>query len=270
MVSGCIIFKGIRKSFFHWLMAGINVEIFRFYCSSIKGTEVELTGSEAHHLSGVLRLKAGEKVELFDGAGALAEAVVRSAKSRKVVCEIENLQVFERPKTRQIIIASSIAKGERFDWLIGKCTELGVDRIWPVLFERTIKLGKNPRIIERWRNLTISAAKQCGRLFLPVIENPKPVKEVLISLKNDRPKTRVLVGCLDGGAEPLVSKEFTGCDVAGFIGPEGGFTEDEKHFFEDQGAESVRLTDTVLRIETAAVTMAGVLCCQRNADKMQI
>ena len=114
---------------------------------------MELSVAEAHHLAAVLRLQAGDKVELFDGSGTLAVATVTTAKTRKATVQVEQLQVVPKPKDQQIVIAPAVAKGDRFDWLIGKRTELGVDRICPVLFERTVKQPKNPEITQRWQNL---------------------------------------------------------------------------------------------------------------------
>ena len=102
--------------------------LHRFYCDSIDGPRIELEGTEAHHLA-VLRLNAGDKVELFDGLGGLATAVISAIRKNIVTLEIEDVRRSEMPKSRRIIIAVSVPKGERFDWLIEKCTELGVERI---------------------------------------------------------------------------------------------------------------------------------------------
>jgi len=111
----------------------------RFHCDNITEPATELSGSGAHHLSSVLRLGKGQKVELFDGKGTLATAIIEQSTAKKVILTIKKLKVFKQASRPCIIIAASIAKGKRFDWLTGKCTELGVDRIVPVIFERTVK-----------------------------------------------------------------------------------------------------------------------------------
>lgn len=241
------------------------MNLHRFYCNSITEPAVEVVGTEAHHLCSVLRLGVGDKVELFDGAGSLATATISTIKKSIVIVGIEHIQQTEPPKSRRIIIAASIAKGERFDWLIEKCTELGVDRICPVIFGRTVKQPKNPKLVERWGNLAISAAKQCKRLFLPTIDPPVTLPDILQILKKDYPNARILLGMLSPDALPLATLPFGSTDVIALIGPEGGLTEQEESMLKKAGATGVCLTDTVLRVETAAIVFASILTAQRGA-----
>ena len=134
------------------------MQIHRFYCESINQPQTVLTGTEAHHIHSVLRLGSGDIVELFDGHGALAKAAVAELSSKQVMLQIKEVITHPASKRPAIIIAASVAKGERFDYLLAKCTELGVDRIIPVIFERTVKQPKNPKIVDRWHNITIAAA----------------------------------------------------------------------------------------------------------------
>jgi len=240
------------------------MSLHRFYCNPISEPETELAGTEAHHLTSVLRLKAGDKVELFDGAGTVATAVIAEIVKRKVTLRIEDVHRYPPRTTGRIIIAPGIAKGQRFDWLIEKCTELRTDRISPVLFERGVKQASNPKILERWNNLVISAAKQSRRIFLTRIDEPSPLCDVLEMLRREYPRIQFIVGSLTPDASPLTGQLFEQTDVAAFIGPEGGFTEDEAACLKDRGAKFVRLTDTVLRTETAALAFASVLCALRN------
>jgi 16S rRNA (uracil1498-N3)-methyltransferase len=240
------------------------MELNRFYCPLISAPVSELTGPEAHHLTGVLRLGKNDRVELFDGAGKLAAAVVQSTGGDKVTLAVENIEYVQPRQGGRIIIAASIAKAGRFDWLITKCTELGVDRVIPVIFERTVKQPKNSKIVNRWTNLAISAAKQCRRLFLPVIDKPRPLPDALALLKKDYPAARFLFGSPSPDCLPLVNHPFGTDDVIAFIGPEGGLTDEETTFLRNNGAVAVRLTDTVLRIETAAIAFASILAAQRD------
>jgi 16S rRNA (uracil1498-N3)-methyltransferase len=235
----------------------------RFYCPVLKESATELTGGEAHHLFNVCRLNTGDKVELFDGAGALATASIEKASSKSVLLKIVDLEKIEKPVKPEIVIAVSLPKGERFDWLLEKCTELGVDRVTPVIFERTVKQPKNPKAIERWQNIAISAAKQCRRIFLPQIDAPAALSTALSALKKQHNKAEILVGSPDAKSPPLIAEKFGLKDVIAFIGPEGGVTEDENALLEDCGAKSVRLTNTILRVETAALAFAAILTAGR-------
>jgi 16S rRNA (uracil1498-N3)-methyltransferase len=211
-----------------------------------------------------MRFKEGQMVELFDGRGTLAGAKIEKISSGQVTCRIENLQTVEKPAGPRIIIAASIPKADRFDLLIAKCTELGADRITPVLFERCVKQPKNPKAADRWRNITISAAKQCKRLFLPEIDKPLPLTEAISKLAADCPDSHKLIGSLDDNAQPLLEINFESKGVIAFIGPEGGLTDAENELLTAAGAVSVRMTNTVLRVETAAIAFAAILASARD------
>ncbi|MHC4574633.1 MAG: RsmE family RNA methyltransferase, partial [Planctomycetota bacterium] len=204
------------------------MELLRFYCNPIVEPVVELSAWEARHLALVRRLVVGDEIELFDGLGTVAVGVIRTASSRKVTLDVRETRVLPKPKRPEIVIGVSVAKGERFDWVIAKCTELGVERICPILFERTVKQPKNPRINERWNNLTIAAAKQCRRMFLPQIDKPAPLPEAMETLKEDYPKAVFLLGTLSGSAQALTSRRLGRGDVIALVGPEGGLTEQEE------------------------------------------
>jgi 16S rRNA (uracil1498-N3)-methyltransferase len=237
--------------------------IHRFYSALLDSPKIVLEGTEAHHLA-VLRLNAGDKVELFDGQGGLASAVISGIRKNIVTLEVEDVRRSEMPKSRRIIIAVSVPKGERFDWLIEKCTELGVERISPVIFERTVRQPGNPKALDRWVNIAISAAKQCKRLFLPQIDPPMNSQDCLEAIKKDSPNCRIIAGGMSVNCPSLAGQAFGQNDVAALVGPEGGFTENEEVFLKNSGVQFVRLSDTILRTETAAIAFASVLAAQRN------
>jgi 16S rRNA (uracil1498-N3)-methyltransferase len=237
----------------------------RFYCNPIAEPVAELAGPEARHLASVRRLGIGERVELFDGEGKVATAVIKRIERRKVELVVEVVETYETRGTGRIVIAASITKGERFNWLVEKCTELGVDRITPVVFERTVKLG--PQGFERWRRVAISACKQSGRVFLPQIDGPMSVPDAIESLKKDHPKARFIYGSFSADADAVVNEGFGDTDVVGLVGPEGGLTGKEKALLEAADFAGVRLTGPVLRLETAAVALAAVLAVWRDAGK---
>ena len=236
----------------------------RFYCKDLEGPVVEIVGGEAHHIFNVCRLKTGDNVELFDGCGILATALIEKATGKSVSLKIIDLEKTEKASRPEITIAVSLPKGERFDWLVEKCTELGVDRITPVIFERTVKQPKNPKVVERWRNITVAAAKQCRRIFLPRIDMPATLDEVLSAIKRQCDKTEILIGSLEHNRPVLSTHKLSSRSVAAFVGPEGGITEDEEKLLESCGAKFVRLTDTILRVETAAIAFAAILAAGRR------
>lgn len=236
----------------------------RFFCELITEPVTKLPTSEAHHLTCVLRRNVGDHVELFDGKGCAAKAVITTAKKRNVTVTIEHLQQNAPRQNQRIILATSIPKADRFDWLIAKAAELGVDRITPVIFERTVKLPNNPKILTRWHNIAISSAKQCGCIFLPRIDKPTRLTEAIENLKNSYPDGQLLLASPQAQAKSLTQLPKNDLDIITFIGPEGGMADAEKQLLIENNATPVRLTSTILRVETAAIATAAILSTRRD------
>ncbi len=235
----------------------------RFYHKELRKGVIELDDSEAHHLIHVLRLQAGDRVELFDGAGGLAEATVADVGRKTAAVEILNIEHTDPRSTGRVIIATSSAKGQRFDWLTTKCTELGVDELAVILFERTVKQPHGPAGMERYRKLTISAAKQCGRLFLPRLSGPAGLAETVKDLTVRYRQAQMIFGGFGEGSAGIRQCCRADADTIAFVGPEGGMTDAEEHLLTEHGAMPVRINANILRVETAAITFAAILCADR-------
>ncbi len=227
----------------------------RFYCESIEPLSV-LDPVESNHASRVLRLIVGAPVELFDGKGTLGEGVIEQVSRGQVTVKTSRITTQKRDDRPKIILAVSFAKGQRFDWLVEKCTELGADHIAAVQFERTVKLGK-AETLQRLSKITISAAKQSGRLFLPKLTGPKKVNETLSFLQDEYPESTRLYGSPNGHAFAELSRMERPKNSIVFIGPEGGFSDQEIELFDSVGALPVCIHQNILRVETAAVAF----CC---------
>ena len=238
----------------------------RFYCRSIQQGAVELDESESHHLIHVMRLSAGQDVELFDGKGSVCTAVISEITRKTVALAAGEVRTQPGRSTGRVIIATSLAKGQRFDWLISKCTELGTEHIAAVLFDRTVKQAKSRAAVQRYTKLSIAAAKQSHRLFLPKITGPADLQHTLKELKEDYPNARLIFGSLSKCAKPIGELQSDEKDTIAFIGPEGGMTTEEENLLKDHNAQQVKLTDTTLRIETAAITLAAILCTSRKTE----
>jgi 16S rRNA (uracil1498-N3)-methyltransferase len=230
-----------------------------FYCPRIDRGRVVIDGEEAHHLIHVLRVRTGAAVKLFDGKGTVGVGVVSNISKDSVEIAVHSVEIHMPRVTGRVVIAASIAKGERFDWLVSKCVELGVDRICPVLFERTVKQAGG-HSIARYNKLALASAKQCERLFLPQIEVPAKLIDCLSRLSQDYPNARILFGSTDEKAGTIFEETQGLQDYIAFIGPEGGLTADEEQTLLNNEAVGVGLTETVLRIETAAIAFASILC----------
>lgn len=243
--------------------------ISRFFCSEITDRSF-IEGSEAHHLCKVMRLKEGDRVELFDGRGVLAEAAIFKAGRNIVELEVDKVYTSPSRKDCRIVLVVAVAKDHRFDWLIAKATELGVDHICPALYKRSVKQASGKNISERFRNIAISAAKQCKGLFIPKIDAAKTLEQHIGELGRLYNDPVFITSSLGQDSVGILNSPalITKSDKIAFIGPEGGFDEQEEKFLKQQGAIEVRLTDTVLRVETAAIAIASILAASRDNPKL--
>jgi 16S rRNA (uracil1498-N3)-methyltransferase len=241
-----------------------KTKMLRFYCENINTGELSLDRTEAHHLIHVMRPNVGDEVELFDGNGTIGHAVIIELKRKDVIVNVKKTQTISPRQTGRVIIAASIAKGQRFDWMITKCAELGADAISPVIFERTVKLAKGKNTSERFDKLAVSAAKQCGRDFLPKITEPVQLADAIKALHTDYPQAVMLYGGLSENAKSFTDIIQKDKDVIVFVGPEGGMTKNEHDLLKSKNAIEVKLTKTILRIETAAIAFTSILCAARD------
>jgi 16S rRNA (uracil1498-N3)-methyltransferase len=217
---------------------------------------VVLSGDIAHQIARVLRLRTNEEIVLIPtDANNAVEWRVRlvSVEARATDGEI----IAERPAlpepTCALTLCAALLKGERFDWLLQKATELGVATIQPVVTAHTIRKisADDGHTLDRWRRIMTEAAEQSGRGRVPDIRGPVPLGELTgtvaapIFVAHEAVTARTVADSLPAGA--------TYAAVA--IGPEGGFSESEvAHLVADAGAIPVSLGPRVLRAETAAIT----------------
>ena len=230
----------------------------RFFSAELEGEIIELRGAEAHHLGNVRRVKVGEEVELFDGAGQVVTGRVSELDKRSA--QIEVLERFRKePVKTEVTVACALAKGSRWDWLIEKCVELGAAKIWPVLFERSVVKGSDSaEQLAKWNRRALEAAKQCGRAYLPQIAQPRMLEKVLADTNDNCPK---VVGTLNESAKPILAvlEKARPGRVALLVGPEGGLTEKEQALAEASGYEPVYLGENTLRVETAAIGLLAAI-----------
>lgn len=236
----------------------------RFYCENITGDTVELDEQEARHAVSARRLGEGECIEVVDGKGKIATAVIEKTGKKKMLLKIESCKQAQPKQSGRVIIATSIAKGDRFEWLISKCTELGVDRIVPVIFERTVKLAKGDNAADRWKNVAVSAIKQCGRLFLPIIDRPVEFSKAIEIIKAEYPLVKFVVGWCGDEAVNIDTLDIIGRDVAAVVGPEGGFSQAEEKLFSQMEIGKVSLGENILRTETAAIAFGSIFMAKNE------
>lgn len=221
-----------------------------FYCPDLpaEGDTARLAEQETRHASASRRIKVGDAVGLIDGHGTHASAVVQSVARQSLTLIVSERRRMPPPEP-SIVVASAVPKGERFRTLIDMLSQIGVAGIQPLLCERSAVQPKSSAV-ERWRRIAIEACKQSRNPFVPEIEEPTPLPD---SLSRLAPADEVVFAEAGGG---MMNAVGGGGRLLVYIGPEGGFTADEKSLLGDHGARPVGLGENILRVETAALAAA--------------
>jgi 16S rRNA (uracil1498-N3)-methyltransferase len=200
---------------------------------------------DANYLGAVLRLGPGDKVKVFDDRTGEWLAEIVEAGRKKIVLAVGELLSEHETLPDLWLLFAPIKRG-RIDWLVEKATELGVDRLVPVMTRRTIVDRLN---LDRLRAHAVEAAEQCGRTALPKLS--EPIK--LANLLGDWPAERALYFADEGGGAPLAQVAAPG-PAAILIGPEGGFTDEERAAIRAlPEARAISLGPRILRADTAAL-----------------
>ena len=215
------------------------------------GASLTLDGAAANYLGNVLRLGAGAQLKLFDDAtGEWLAEVVEAGTKRVTVTIVQHMRPRE-PVPDLWLLFAPVKRGP-IDWIVEKATELGVARLLPVITQRTIVDRLN---LDRLRANTIEAAEQCERTALPRLDPPEKLGAVLRAW----PEDRSLYFADETGGEPFASAASAGGKAAILIGPEGGFTEEERAAIRAlPAATGVSLGPRILRAETAAVAAVSL------------
>ena len=214
------------------------------------GATVTLAGGAANYLANVLRLRAGDRVKLFDDrTGEWLATLADAAKKHVTLTVGDHLRDRERVPDLWLLFAP-IKRG-RIDWLVEKATELGVDRLLPVVTTRTVVDRLN---LDRLRAHAIEAAEQCERTALPTLGEPMKLKAALASL----PEGRTLYFADEQGGVAVAEAARPG-PAAILIGPEGGFTDEERAMIRAHPAAcAISLGPRILRADTAALAAVAI------------
>ena len=210
-----------------------------------EGLALTLDGAPANYLGAVLRLQAGAQVKLFDDRTGEWLAEIVEAGKKRVSLNVVRQTRRREPVPDLWLLFAPIKRG-RIDWLVEKATELGVARLVPVLTRRTVVDRLN---FERLRAHAIEAAEQCERTALPELAEPAKLERLL----GEWPADRALYFADEGGGDPLLDLVRPG-PAAILIGPEGGFTDEERAAIRAiPAARPVSLGPRILRADTAAI-----------------
>jgi len=236
----------------------------RFYSGSenvSQDTIIISDSQQLHHLKDVLRLEAGDEAAVFDDKGNVYKVQVESLSYRNVVLKILDIRKSDKSNDVAITIGCAIPKKSKMDDIIDKLTQLGVDRIIPLMTQRVIvKFDKDKKSgrQKRWQKIALNASKQSQRNTVPVVEAITDFDEVIRRAQDFDLK---LIPNLTGKRHTLkeILEQKKPGSVLALIGPEGDFSPEEISMAIKAGFRPITFGDYVFRVETAAVYVAGIL-----------
>lgn len=224
---------------------------------------IEITGSDVNHMKNVLRMRTGEQLEISDGNNKKYLCEIESLEADKVTARILEEREAENELPSKLYLFQGLPKSDKMELIIQKAVELGVWEVIPVATKRAVvKLDqkKAAKKRERWSGISESAAKQAGRNVIPEIKQVMNFQEALSYAKS----LDVLLIPYELAEGMQDTKERIqaiqpGQSVGIFIGPEGGFEQEEVKLAMEAGAYPITLGKRILRTETAGMTMLSVL-----------
>lgn len=231
--------------------------------SQIGEKEIVITGPDVNHIRNVLRMRAGEELLAADGQGSEYRCILRELQDSEIRAEICRKLSGSAELSSRITLFQGLPKSDKMDLIIQKCVELGVFRIVPVTTKRTVvKLDakKEESRRKRWTAVSESAAKQSGSGIIPEISGVRGFKEAVeeageldvclipYEKAENMARTREILSGIPAGAS-----------IGVFIGPEGGFEEEEVREAMEAGARPITLGRRILRTETAGMAVLAML-----------
>ena len=233
------------------------MRLHRFY---VHADEIELRhnfwvhdAALLHQWNKVLRFAPGQEVVLFDGT--THDRLYKIVELSQTEAHLQHVTDLERKTpSKEVYLFWSLLKKDKNDWVLQKCAELGVSHFVPLLANRSEKTGFN---LERAQKILIEAAEQCGRSDIPAVREPMNLQTAVADYKGNV----TLLACEQSNESQEPQQTAEG-PVGVFVGPEGGWSDDEKAIFDKDGIHSLNLHDFTLRAETACVAAVTILSSQ--------
>ena len=233
----------------------------RFFIPQLYAAEMVIKDVDAKHISKVLRMQPGDKIQIVsdDGVTAIAEIVSLQADNVVVKC-MEKLAESHEPSVK-ITLAQGLAKGEKMDFIIQKAVEMGASSIVPVAMEHSVvrlEGAKAEKKVERWQKIAEAAAKQSKRDIIPQVQPVQTMQQMLAN--NDLQHKIIAYECEDRlGLKTALQRCDNLRELLLIIGPEGGISEFELELARKNGAVPVSLGKRILRAETAGVVALSAI-----------
>jgi 16S rRNA (uracil1498-N3)-methyltransferase len=239
----------------------------RFYAPKIAftsdGRSVTLGADEARHARDVLRLEAGDEIFVFDGEGHEYRCSIAELTSHSAALQVvEQVTPASAESPLDLTLAVALLKGEKFDLVVQKATELGVTRLTPLITSRGDVRIREPgdarKKADRWRRIAFESAKQCGRAQLMLVDPPMNLDEFFRSITDVQLKLTYTARDGDPHAD-LAKMDLKDARIVAMIGPEGGWTDDELKQASAHACKIVTIGGRIMRAETAAIAVATLL-----------
>ena len=222
-----------------------------------------ITGPDVNHIRNVLRMKPGEAVRISDGKGSCYDGTIDTLQSDEIIVRLtgEKMESTELPV--EVVLFQGLPKSDKMEWIIQKNTELGVGAIVPVATSRAVvKLDekKADSKVKRWNGIAEAAAKQSKRTLIPEVCSVLSFKQALAESATFDVKLMPYENA-EGMAftRKCIGEIRPGAKVAVFIGPEGGFSEEEVKAASEMGFLPITLGRRILRTETAGMSVLSII-----------
>lgn len=229
----------------------------------VKKEKIYVEGSDVNHMKNVLRMKTGEELTVNDGEGCQYLCAVEAYEGDMAVLRILEKKQDESELASKIYLFQGLPKQDKMELIVQKAVELGAYQVIPVATKRAVvKLDakKAKKKVERWQQIAVSAAKQAGRGIIPAVGEVCTYAQAL-KMAGELDVILIPYELAEGMKETkkIISDIKPGQSVGIFIGPEGGFEEEEVERAVETGAKPVTLGKRILRTETAGLTILSVL-----------
>jgi 16S rRNA (uracil1498-N3)-methyltransferase len=231
----------------------------QYYLSEIPevGHSVTIDGEEGHHLTRVKRCEIGESINLFDGKGSQAKTEVIQVNKKDAILKISSRQFVDKPVVKTVLLVVP-PKGKNFPLILEKAVEIGVDEIIPIVSERSVKEYQIEKE-EKYEKILLEASKQCERPYLPELSSLMSFAESMKKFQNSD-DLKLLFHPKDGGKYwEQANRLKSGTSCCMWIGPEGGWSENEIVFARTQNTYICTLPMPVLRVETAVIAITSLI-----------
>ena len=231
---------------------------------------VIIKGTDVNHMQNVLRMKPGDSFTACDSTGMEYNCVLESFSENEARGAIISCKKGDTEPRTPCTLLQGIPKGDKMELIIQKNIELGVNRIIPVIMERTVVKFKDQKDIdkktERWNRIAMEAAKQCGRLAVPEVARPVSLKEAIDILEGEQCQNMLKLAPYENERDIRLKDILRGRDsestlqaIAFLIGPEGGISEAEMELLNEAGFIPVSLGKRILRTETAGFAVMAAI-----------